>query len=535
MEVSSRLRRYQHHPVTASQGTANSGSLEYPLSHFHRHDAGCLKKRQEIAGTAKQLVVLQQQVSQIRIEIQVMRASQESSGLRSAQEIAGDARNPRSVLPWRVPAGPSDHDERLLFQVVEALESTNLRSNLLALNDLYCLLQARSKFCTNITRDQVLRVCEMVHAPEDAPAELWETAICVQNYAFRVLVQIVEMKREALDVVGSEEIVMFAISRLPLSSAAEYLSYLASASPEFHSRFLEMGLPGMLLQLFHVLKYQDNELCAVLNLLKCFKNEFELSECHVDDIQLVIERACFGPDTSLLRTVLQFLQGMQAPVLDTALVGMFNKVKAEFIMPRFETMRALFLDVIFDFVCRSQDNAQVLMRRDSDIGNFVLSVLKADVDESIKSRSLQIIARIVSYGQSLCVTFSGSELVQHLCNVFETGSFNERVLSLRFFLRLMELPFNELVANLLDHSTVLSFCMTILNSSEFEMIAQVLHVFYTIWCQATHNPHPFYRHLLELFEDESALDCLLEIQHCGDTRAAEAATHMIARLKDYGY
>ena len=464
-----------------------------------------------------------------------MRVSHESSGVQCAKQVADDARNARNI-PFHVPARNGISDETLFQSAVAALAHQSICEKLIGLNDLLCLMKFRSPICTNLTHDHVISIIELLHAPEIYPIQDRKTALCVQNYAFRLLIEVVQMRHETLDLIGREENISFAISRLPLSSAAEFLSFLACATPDLHKYFLTIGLPSILLNLLHAVLYQDPQVAIVLRVLSCFKNELELNANHIEDIQLVVKRGLTGYH-DVFETALEFMKGLRTGVFDEFLIDVFSGVKADFLTSQFARARLLLLDVIYEVVGRSAENAEALMHNRCDIGKFVLSVLKTrGMDEAVQSRSLQIIAAIVSYGPSFCVAFSGSNLVLYLCNVFKDGSFNERVLSLEYFLRVMSLPMNEIIANLLEMSNVLSFCVSVLNSSEYDVIVKVLTVFSHLWRRTATSrmAHPFYRHFLELFEDDTFIETLLDIRDSENREASEVAEQLVALLNSHG-
>ena len=236
--------------------------------------------------------------------------------------------------------------------------------------------------------------------------------------------------------------------------------------------------------------------------------------------------------------MIRFFTGLCSPVLDSDVTDvLFNRFKKMFMRETFDSIRVPFLALIAEIANKSPDNAMRLMHTNNDIQGFVLEVLKSEKFPFIvKTQSLKIIANIVSHGEAFAIRFSCSEVVQFLCKTFEEGSFDNRIIALDFFLAIMDLPHNDILANLLELSNVLSFCPIVLESMNYPVITRSMTVFHSLWRSIIigRRSHSFYKHFLEMFEDPNVIDCLIDLAHCEDRDASEAARSFIALLNDYG-
>jgi hypothetical protein len=63
----------------------------------------------------------------------------------------------------------------------------------------------------------------------------------------------------------------------------------------------------------------------------------------------------------------------------------------------------------------------------------------------------------------------------------QSGSWTDHVLAVRFFLKLLAFPKHEIILNSLLQSDFLSNCTAMLESDDFQLVAQILFRFVALW------------------------------------------------------
>jgi hypothetical protein len=150
--------------------------------------------------------------------------------------------------------------------------------------------------------------------------------------------------------------------------------------------------------------------------------------------------------------------------------------------------------------------------------------------------AVNLISEIADWSEDLAVRFVASPFVEWVCEQLRCGSWSNRGLGLRFFLRLLKFRQHATIVECIAQSDFLRGCVAVIGSDDVWLEVQILHCFVEIWdgCLRGLYAHPFFRKVTGLIEDEEFLEGVAAVAGGTDFEVAEAAQDVLRFLAGHG-
>jgi hypothetical protein len=456
----------------------------------------------------------------------------EESPLRP-QRIAERLRTNNSTLhfPHRSKL-PDSLQQELFDHAVASIFSDNENEAILSLQDLSFLIEMGSPLVHSAVPDLIDGVFARITGPNP------RIKFAGLAFIFRAL----PLTTDSLPKFQTRDVVHYLIRHLPLSPAAALLSLILSQTPDLCHFLAAQNFHRRLVELICSLRGLPDQQSTIVTLLRPFASlvAFECAEEFLEPLR----DGCMDPGSAIIAAYLSFICEANCDIFYDDLLR--NDAKkdvfpflphafCQFPCPAFKPNRRPLFQFLMSVARSNGDRAMKLIQfRVAAFAHAIVTGSSALAEWKLPA--VEVIGEIAAWSEDHGVRFVASPFVEWLCEQFHRGSWSDRALGIRFFLRLLKYPRHPTIVACIAQSDFLSHCVAVIASDDARLAAEILRCFVRLWdgCLQGLYTHPFFTQLTALTEDEEFIDGLAGMADATDLEFLEAVKDAVNFLANHG-